>query len=76
MEFTEWLSKEKGFTAKVSRDYESRRKRALKLLGSDTISEKTIEELEKVPEFQNLSGIIRSQLRQAIRRYLEYQDCE
>ena len=71
MKFTEWL-KEKGFSSKVTRDYESRLKRALRLLEAETVCDTSLKELDDVPEFQNLSMSVKSQLRHSIRLYLQY----
>ena len=71
-EFKSWLLYNKNYSKKVSVDIISRIKRALSLLGTDSITSDTLEELEKDDIFKSLSVSVKSQIRRAVRLYIEY----
>ena len=74
MTFVEWLEKTKQFTSRSARDVQSRLKRVIDLLGSDELSEQSIQAIEEVEGFNEMSVFIKAQLRRSIRLYLEYQE--
>lgn len=74
MEFLEWLQSERGYSRVVAGDINSRLKRVRRVLHQDNISDKTISNLEANESFSDFSVNIKSQLRRAVRLYLEYND--
>lgn len=76
MIFSEWLQKERGFTLKASHDAASRLKRVQTLMSTDALPADVVEQLEKKPEFKELSMCVKSQLRRTSKLYLEYSASE
>lgn len=71
-EFTEWLKKEKNLERASAYDIKSRIKRVKKILNSEIIVEKTIMELDNNEAFLALNNVVRSQLKGAVKLFLEY----
>ena len=71
--FRVWLEKEKNFSTRGAQDVVSRVQRVQRMIKSDALSEKSIEVLNANEEFLNLSTFVRSQLRRAVRLYMEYE---
>jgi hypothetical protein len=73
--FREWLIEKKHFGVKSTNDIISRIKRAGKLIKvtDDVDSEKIINKLENIKEFQHMSLSVKSQLKRAIRLKTDYQ---
>ena len=67
-----WLIEKKGYSKRSAQDVESRINRVKKILGVEKITEKTIKKLEENESFKELSVSIKSQMRVAIRIYLEF----
>ncbi len=72
MDFTNWLMEKKGFSRKASNDSLSRLKRVKGILCSEKITDSTLKDLENAAGFKSLSVSVKSQLRRAIRLYLEF----
>ena len=70
--YKNWLQGNKQISHKVSMDNASRVKRALSLLGTDSITSNSLEELENNDSFKNLSVSVKSQIRRAVKLYIEY----
>lgn len=71
--FYDWLKETKHMTDKVNRDNVSRLKRVDILCPlTENPDEHFIVELEKTPEFNELSVSVRSQLRRAVKLYAAY----
>lgn len=71
-DFKNWLQDNKNITHKVSMDNASRVKRALSILGTDNITPCSLGELETNDNFMNLSVSVKSQIRRAVRLYIEF----
>lgn len=71
-EFMNWQQECKNISYKVSMDNASRIKRALSLLGTANITSCSLEELEINGSFKTLSVSVKSQIRRAIKLYLEF----
>ena len=69
-----WLVNEKNMSLRAARDVVSRQKRVMKLVGSDTINENTLDLLISNKQFLKLSLYIKSQLKRATVLVLEYQE--
>ena len=61
----------KRFSTKGSHDVSSRGEKSKKILGLEKITENTIDKLELNTEFNELSMMVRSQLRRSIKLYIE-----
>ena len=72
-EYKKWLQDSKNLSYKVAMDNASRIKRAMAILCVENIGVDSIESLEKNEEFRSLSVSVKSQIRRAIRLYIEYQ---
>lgn len=72
MNFQEWLIDEKKYSNKGSGDVISRMKRIKRILGKDEMDENSLMELQGTSEFATLSMNVKSQLRRAIRLFLEF----
>lgn len=72
MEFKEWLINVKEYSNRSVQDVVSRIKRVKNILNIETIDNETEEKLNNTKEFLNLSCSVKSQMRIAIRIYLEY----
>ena len=72
MDFTDWLKQDKNLKRDSAYDVKSRLNRVKKILNSERINEKTIVDLNKNSTFLALNCPIRSQLRGAVKLYLEY----
>lgn len=70
--FTEWLKQEKKLGRASAYDIKSRIKRVKKILNSEIIVEKTITELDNNEAFLALNNVVRSQLKGAVKLFLEY----
>lgn len=72
--FLEWLIREKQLSPRSSQDVTSRLKRVAKILSINTssISNETTMELGHSLVFSELSMTVKSQLRRAVKLYLEY----
>lgn len=73
MDFREWLINKKDYSKRVSGDIVSRASRVKKMLNVNKIDINAIEKLEKLPEYENLSYVVKSQLKKAIKLYLEFE---
>ena len=72
MEFKEWLLNKKKYSSRSTQDVFSRLKRVKNILNIDTIDTKTEEKLQRSKEFLELSCSVKSQMRIAVRTYIEY----
>ena len=73
-EFMNWLSSEKGFSTRASRDVCSRLKRAQQFVNAKAPEDIIISELDKIVEFNELSFSVKSQLRRSVKLYAEYRE--
>lgn len=73
-EFMNWLSAEKGFSPRTTRDVCSRLKRAQQFVNAKAPEDIVNSELEKNAEFNSLSFSVKSQLRRSIKLYAEYRE--
>ena len=67
-----WLIEKRGYSPRSARDVECRINRVKKILGIDKITEKTINQLEENEVFNEMSVSVKSQMRVAVRIYLEF----
>lgn len=72
--FLDWLITNKKMSQRAAKDVLSRCKRAGKIIKSDAINKKTIEQLNDSDEFNTKSMFIKSQLRRAVSLCCEYED--
>ncbi len=72
MDFSDWLKKDKNLKRDSVYDVKSRLNRVKKILNSEIIDDKTIVELNNNNVFMTLNCQVRSQLRGAVKLYLEY----
>ena len=70
--FNEWLINEKKLTSKSARDVVSRYVRVSSMLGSEPKSIQEIDYLADNDLFIECTKTVKSQLRRAIRLYIEY----
>ena len=75
-DYKNWLQDNKQISRKVSMDNVSRVKRALSLLGSDSITFGSLEELENNDGFKSLSVSVKSQIRRAVKLYIEFSELQ
>lgn len=73
-EFKSWLQNYKHISHKVSMDNASRVKRALFFLKAENISPHSLGDLELNNSFKELSVSVKSQIRRAVKLYIEYMD--
>ena len=73
-DFKKWLQENKHITHKVSMDNASRVKRALFFLDAESISSRSLGDLELNNSFKGLSVSVKSQIRRAVKLYIEYLD--
>lgn len=71
-DFKKWLQDSKHITHKVSMDNASRVKRALSILGTDNIAPCSLGDLETNDSFKALSVSVKSQIRRAVKLYIEF----
>lgn len=72
MEFVIWLEEEKKLSKKSAHDVQSRLGRALNIAKDKEATDQTLSVLENNVEFKGLSMSVKSQLRRAVRLYVEY----
>ncbi len=72
--FLDWLITNKKMSQRAAKDVLSRCKRVSKIIESDAINKKTIEQLNASDEFNTKSIFIKSQLRRAVGLFCEYED--
>ena len=72
--FSEWLRTQKGYTDRSISDVFSRLNRAHNLLPNHEINQYLITDLEQLPEFNDLTVTVKSQIRKAIKLKLAYQN--
>lgn len=72
--FAEWLREIKGYSDRSISDVYSRLRRAKKLLPERKLDRYFIADLNGVEEFSASASDIKSQIRRAIRLYIEYQE--
>ncbi len=73
-EFKNWQQECKNISYKVSMDNASRVKRVLSILCIDNITQCSLSDLEANDSFKALSVSVKSQMRRAVRLYIEYVD--
>lgn len=71
-DFKKWQEEYKQITHKVAMDNSSRVKRALDMLDTDNITQSCLANLEMNDRFKNLSPSVKSQIRKAVRLYIEF----
>ena len=71
-DFKLWQQNFKHISHKVSMDNASRVKRALSILGAESIVADSLNHLETNSNFRELSVSVKSQIRRAVRLYIEY----
>ena len=76
MDFEKWLINKKNYSIRSARDVTSRIKRAKSILGIENIHNNTESDLNNSKDFSCLSCSVKSQIRIAIRLYLEYKKGE
>ena len=70
--YKNWLQNYKHISHKVAMDNVSRVKRALSILGEDNITLHSLENLEINDDFKSLSVSVKSQIRRAVKLFIEY----
>ena len=73
-DFSEWLRTQKGYSDRSISDVFSRLNRAHNLLPDHEVNQYLITDLEQLQEFNELTVTVRSQIRNAIRLKLAYQN--
>ena len=73
-EFREWLVSSKGLSRRVAADNLSRLKRAIGFVGKPEPYSKVISKLAQCEQYSSLSMSVRSQLKCAVRYYIEFVD--
>lgn len=76
MDFEKWLINKKNYSIRSASDVTSRIKRAKNILGIENINNNTESDLNNSKDFSFLSCSVKSQIRVAIRLYLEYKKGE
>lgn len=71
LEFKQWLIENTDYSKRVVSDLQSRLNRANRMLPVYN-NELYLFELERVEDFKQLSCTVRSQLRKAVRLYIDY----
>ena len=65
---------EKNMSNRSAKDVISRTKRVGKIIASQNITGKTLEELQSNPDYLRLSVFVKSQLKRATMLFLEYEE--
>ena len=73
-EYSKWLIESKNLGAKSAHDYASRLRRAAQLLDCEEFNFDSLDRLNTIEEFTRLSMSVKSQIRRAVRLYLEFQE--
>lgn len=72
--YINWLLEEKEIGTKSAHDYASRLKRAIQLIGDKQIDTDILDVLNNTEGFILLSVSVKSQIRRAVKLYLEYNE--
>lgn len=75
-DFKKWLISKKNFGAKSATDSVSRLKRGQAILGNAEVNSKSVDEVKDREEFEKLSVSVKSQIRRAIKLYIEFLNSE
>ncbi len=68
----EWLIVEKQMSSRSAKDVLSRCGRVYRMLGVDTLNDKSLEELQQNDQFLKSSMFVKSQLKRAVTLCLEF----